>query len=163
MNPAAYSFTAITMLDALQIFEGPFIEGHISNSHARELHRHCIRSSAAKAVICGLGPCGFILIIQVATQMLGNSRTAAASGSLRASLRLPIRVALVLLAANSRRSRPIPLPHAAHEELALLAPWLCQGTKCTALAHLHLRRDIAHIIGQSLGMNGPVVQPNAVG
>jgi 3-dehydroquinate dehydratase II len=49
LNPAAYSFTSIAILDALKTFDGPFIEVHISNIHARdELHRHSILSSAAK-------------------------------------------------------------------------------------------------------------------
>ena len=73
MNPAAYSFTSIAMLDALKAFEGPYIEVHVSNIHARdELHRHSILSSAAKAVICGLGPYGYIVAMQAATQMLGQ-------------------------------------------------------------------------------------------
>src|SRR5690349_15195215 len=43
MNPAAYSFTSVALVDALKTFEGPFIEVHISNIHARdELHRHSI-------------------------------------------------------------------------------------------------------------------------
>ncbi len=48
MNPAAYSFTSIALIDALKIFEGPKIEVRISNIHARdELHRHSITSSAS--------------------------------------------------------------------------------------------------------------------
>ena len=73
MNPAAYSFTSIAMLDALKAFEGPYIEVHISNIHARdELHRHSILSSAAKSVICGLGSYGYIVAMQAATQILGK-------------------------------------------------------------------------------------------
>ena len=73
MNPAAYSFTSIAMLDALKAFEGPYIEVHISNIHARdELHRHSILSSAAKSVICGLGPYGYIVAMQAATKILGK-------------------------------------------------------------------------------------------
>ena len=84
MNPAAYSFTSIAMLDALKAFEGPFIEVHISNIHARdELHRHSKLSSAAKAVICGLGPYGYIVAMQAALKILG---------SLPESLPPPIRV-----------------------------------------------------------------------
>ena len=56
MNPAAYSFTSIALIDALKIFEGPIFEVHISNIHARdELHRHSKLSAAAKGVIAGLG------------------------------------------------------------------------------------------------------------
>ena len=41
INPAAYSFTSIAIFDALKTFEGPIVEVHISNIHARdELHRH---------------------------------------------------------------------------------------------------------------------------
>ena len=72
MNPAAYSFTSVALLDALKTFEGPFIEVHISNIHARdELHRHSILSRTAKAVICGLGPYGYIVAMQAALQILG--------------------------------------------------------------------------------------------
>ena len=73
INPAAYSFTSIAMLDALKIFEGPIIEVHISNIHARdELHRHSKLSAAATAVICGLGPYGYIVGMQAALHMLGK-------------------------------------------------------------------------------------------
>jgi 3-dehydroquinate dehydratase-2 len=73
MNPAAYSFTSIALIDALKIFEGPKIEVHISNIHARdELHRHSITSTASTAVICGLGPYGYIAAILAAVQKLGK-------------------------------------------------------------------------------------------
>jgi 3-dehydroquinate dehydratase-2 len=73
INPAAYSFTSIAMLDALKIFEGPIIEVHISNIHARdEPHRHSKLSAAVKAVICGLGPYGYIVGMQAALHMLGK-------------------------------------------------------------------------------------------
>jgi 3-dehydroquinate dehydratase II len=73
MNPAAYSFTSIALIDALKIFEGPKIEVHISNIHARdELHRHSITSTAATAVICGLGPYGYIAAMLAAVQKLGR-------------------------------------------------------------------------------------------
>ena len=73
LNPAGYSFTSIAMLDALKAFDGPFIEVHISNIHARdELHRHSILSSVAKAVICGLGPYGYIVAMQSAARLVGE-------------------------------------------------------------------------------------------
>jgi 3-dehydroquinate dehydratase II len=72
INPAAYSFTSIAILDALKAFEGPIIEVHISNIHARdEHHRHSKLSGAVKAVICGLGPYGYIVALQAAAHMLG--------------------------------------------------------------------------------------------
>ena len=84
VNPAAYSFTSIAMLDAFKIFEGPIFEVHVSNIHARdELHRHSKLSSAVKAVIAGLGPYGYIVAMQAALQALGK---------LPASLPDPIRV-----------------------------------------------------------------------
>lgn len=73
VNPAAYSFTSIAMLDAFKIFEGPIFEVHVSNIHARdELHRHSKLSSAVKAVICGLGPYGYIVAMQSALHVLGK-------------------------------------------------------------------------------------------
>jgi len=73
INPAAYSFTSIAIIDALKAYDGPIIELHISNIHARdELHRHSILSGAAKAVICGLGTYGYVVAMQAAAQMLGK-------------------------------------------------------------------------------------------
>lgn len=73
INPAAYSFTSIAMLDAIKIFQGPVFEVHISNIHARdELHRHSRISSVVKAVIAGLGPYGYIVAMQAALHTLGK-------------------------------------------------------------------------------------------
>src|SRR3954454_18356770 len=35
-NPAAYSFTSVALFDVLKTFEGPIIEVHVSNIHARD-------------------------------------------------------------------------------------------------------------------------------
>ena len=71
INPAAYSFTSIAMFDALKIFDGPIIEVHISNIHARdELHRHSIISTAVTGVVCGLGPYGYVVAMLAAAQRL---------------------------------------------------------------------------------------------
>ena len=70
INPAGYSFTSVAILDAIKAFEGPVLELHISNIHARdEYHRHSKISSAATAVICGLGPYGYIAAIHALAQM----------------------------------------------------------------------------------------------
>ena len=74
INPAAYSFTSIAIIDAIKAFEGPVLEVHISNIHARdELHRHSKISSAATAVICGLGPYGYIAAMHAVAQMATKS------------------------------------------------------------------------------------------
>ena len=73
INPAAYSFTSIAIIDAMKICDKPIIELHISNIHARdELHRHSKTSSAATSVICGLGPYGYIVAMQASLQALGK-------------------------------------------------------------------------------------------
>ena len=70
INPAAYSFSSIAMYDAMKTFDGPIIEVHISNIHARdELHRHSKLSSVATAVIAGLGPYGYIAAMQAAMRL----------------------------------------------------------------------------------------------
>lgn len=71
LNPAGYSFYSVAIFDALKAFEGPVIELHLSNIHARdELHRHSIMSRAAAAVICGLGPPGYPLAMQAAMRLV---------------------------------------------------------------------------------------------
>jgi 3-dehydroquinate dehydratase-2 len=72
INPAGYSFTSVAILDAMKAFDGPIIELHISNLHARdEHHRHSKLSGAARGVICGLGPYGYVVALQAAARMLG--------------------------------------------------------------------------------------------
>ena len=73
INPAGFSFTSIALLDALKAFEKPIIEVHISNIHARdEHHRHSKLSGAVTAVICGLGPYGYIVAMQAAVRLTGR-------------------------------------------------------------------------------------------
>ena len=77
INPAGYSFSSVSIADALKTFEGPVIELHISNIHARdEMHRHSIISGIAKSVVCGMGAYGYIVAMQAAAQMLGALPTA---------------------------------------------------------------------------------------
>jgi 3-dehydroquinate dehydratase-2 len=72
INPAAYTFTSHAIFDAHKIYEGPIIELHISNIHAREeIYHHSKISAAATAVICGLGAYGYIVALQSAAHMLG--------------------------------------------------------------------------------------------
>ncbi len=60
LNPGAYSHTSIAILDALIVFDGPVIEVHVSNIHAREtFRRHSYVSQRADAVIAGCGVDGY--------------------------------------------------------------------------------------------------------
>ncbi len=60
INPAAFTFTSIAILDALKMFPGPIIELHISNVHRREaIYHNSLVSKVATAVIAGLGPAGY--------------------------------------------------------------------------------------------------------
>jgi len=75
INPAAYSFRSVALIDAMKALGKPIIELHVSNIHARdELHRHSITSSAATAVICGLGPYGYVAAIEAAFHLAGGRR-----------------------------------------------------------------------------------------
>lgn len=71
INPAGCTFHSVSLVDALRAFDGPVIELHISNIHARdEVHRHSIVSPAAKAVICGLGAYGYVVALLCAARLL---------------------------------------------------------------------------------------------
>jgi 3-dehydroquinate dehydratase-2 len=83
INPAAYSFTSVAIIDALKAFEGPVVEVHISNIHARdELHRYSKVSASASVVICGAGAYGYLLAMQAAAQLLGRLPEFLAPGAL---------------------------------------------------------------------------------
>jgi 3-dehydroquinate dehydratase-2 len=70
INPAAYSFTSIAILDALKMFSGPIVELHISNIHRREAHYHkSYVSLAATAIIAGLGARGYAVAVQAAIDL----------------------------------------------------------------------------------------------
>lgn len=76
INPAAFTFTSIAILDALKMFPGPIIELHISNIHRREaIYHNSLVSKVATAVIAGLGPAGYVAAIE-AVLVLANDNTA---------------------------------------------------------------------------------------
>ncbi len=65
INPAAYSHTSVAILDALNTFDGPVLEVHISNIHKRETFRHHSYVSArADGVIAGFGVNGYALAMR---------------------------------------------------------------------------------------------------
>jgi 3-dehydroquinate dehydratase II len=60
INPGAFTHTSVAIYDALNTFEGPVIEVHISNVHKRESFRHhSYVSLRAEGVIAGLGTEGY--------------------------------------------------------------------------------------------------------
>ncbi|MFN3548589.1 MAG: type II 3-dehydroquinate dehydratase [Mesorhizobium sp.] len=62
INPGAFTHTSIAILDALNAFEGPVLEVHISNVHKRESFRHhSYVSLRADGVIAGFGVEGYAM------------------------------------------------------------------------------------------------------
>ena len=73
INPGAYSHTSVAILDALNAFEGPVLEVHISNIHKREAFRqHSFVSSRAEGVIAGFGTQGYLLALRRMATLLGT-------------------------------------------------------------------------------------------
>ena len=71
INPAAFTFTSIAILDALKMFPGPIIELHISNIHRREpYYHHSYVSKVATAVIAGLGTNGYRTAVRALRGMI---------------------------------------------------------------------------------------------
>jgi 3-dehydroquinate dehydratase-2 len=60
INPAALGFTSLALVEALKIFDGPVVEVHLSNTHARgSSFHHSLVSTIATGVITGLGTDGY--------------------------------------------------------------------------------------------------------
>ncbi len=71
INPGVYSHTSVAIFDALNTFEGPVLEVHISNIHKREAFRHHSYVSArAEGVIAGFGTEGYVLALRRMASLL---------------------------------------------------------------------------------------------
>ena len=72
-NPAAYTHTSVAILDALNAFDGPVIEVHVSNVHKREAFRHhSYVSLRADGVIAGCGTEGYRLALRRIVTLAGT-------------------------------------------------------------------------------------------
>ncbi len=74
INPAAFTHTSVALRDGLAAVSIPFIEVHLSNTHAREEFRQLSYfSDLAEGVICGLGAQGYELALLAAMNKLDQS------------------------------------------------------------------------------------------
>lgn len=75
VNAAAYSHTSVAIMDALATVDGPVVEVHLSNVHAREeFRRHSYVSLVADAVIAGAGAHGYALALRHVAALLATNR-----------------------------------------------------------------------------------------
>ena len=69
INAGAYTHTSVAIADALRAVELPIYEVHLSNIYRRENFRHhSYISDLAVAVICGLGPDGYLHALTAAAK-----------------------------------------------------------------------------------------------
>jgi 3-dehydroquinate dehydratase II len=77
INPAAFTHTSVAILDALNTFDAPVIEIHISNVHKREEFRHhSFVSMRADGVIAGCGTQGYLLALQRIARLIDEKAKA---------------------------------------------------------------------------------------
>src|ERR1700758_201571 len=73
-NPGAFTHTSVALRDAIAAVRLPFIEVHLSNTHAREpFRKHSYFSDIAVGVITGLGAFGYEAALRAAAQHLARS------------------------------------------------------------------------------------------
>ena len=76
VNAGAYTHTSIALRDALLGVAIPFVELHLSNTHARELFRHkSFLADRAIGVVSGFGPFSYDLAFE---GLLNHLRSASA-------------------------------------------------------------------------------------
>jgi 3-dehydroquinate dehydratase-2 len=74
LNPGAFTHTSVALRDALLAVDVPFIEVHLSNTHAREaFRRESFFSDVASGCIVGLGAYGYELAVRAAANILARA------------------------------------------------------------------------------------------
>jgi 3-dehydroquinate dehydratase II len=72
-NPAAFTHTSVALRDALLAVKLPFIEVHLSNTHAREpFRKHSYFTDIAVGCVLGLGAFGYELAVRAALERLSR-------------------------------------------------------------------------------------------
>jgi 3-dehydroquinate dehydratase II len=75
INPAAFTHTSVAILDALNAYDGPVLEVHISNVHKRESFRHhSYVSTRADGVIAGFGVQGYLLALRRIARLIDEKK-----------------------------------------------------------------------------------------
>lgn len=75
INAGAFTHTSVAILDALNTFDGPVIEVHISQVHKREAFRHhSYISMRADAVMAGFGTQGYTLCLERIARLLDTRK-----------------------------------------------------------------------------------------
>jgi 3-dehydroquinate dehydratase-2 len=75
INPAAFTHTSVAILDALNAFDAPVFEVHISNVHKREHFRHhSYVSLRADGVIAGFGTEGYTLALRRLAKLIDEKK-----------------------------------------------------------------------------------------
>lgn len=75
INAGAFTHTSVAILDALNMFEGPVLETHISQVHKREAFRHhSYISMRADAVMAGFGTQGYTLCLQRIAHLIDQKK-----------------------------------------------------------------------------------------
>lgn len=71
VNPAAWTFYSMAVMDALKMYPHPLIEFHISNIHRREkMYHHSLISPVATVVMAGAGARGYAHAVRMLKEMV---------------------------------------------------------------------------------------------
>lgn len=74
VNPGAFGHYARVLADAFATFDGPVVELHISNPHAREAWRHTsVIAPVVTGVVQGFGADGYRLAVSGVCALIGGA------------------------------------------------------------------------------------------